>query len=82
MIQYDDKKPNAILKLSILTANRRYCYREATQIYTGQRINLIGKFDQEGLCVLDNNNDHLMVTDSDCLVSGTSISTATKCLRR
>ncbi|RDD47872.1 DNA replication ATP-dependent helicase/nuclease DNA2 [Trichoplax sp. H2] len=64
------------------STKRNGIWGEASQVYSDQRVNLMGKFNHEGKCILDNENKNLIITDSDCLVSGTSISTATKCLRR
>ena len=42
-----------------------------------------GTFDSEaGLCILDNSADHYLVIHPDTLVSGTTVSMATKCLRQ
>lgn len=34
------------------------------------------------MCILDNSSDHYLVVHPDTLVSGTTISMATKCLRQ
>lgn len=42
-----------------------------------------GTFDAEtGMCILDNSTDHYLVVHPDTLVSGTTVSMATKCLRQ
>ena len=42
-----------------------------------------GTFDAKtGMCVLDNSSDHYLVIHPDTLVSGTTVSLATKCLRQ
>ena len=42
-----------------------------------------GTFDSRtGMCILDNSSDHYLVVHPDTLVSGTTVSMATKCLRQ
>lgn len=44
---------------------------------------ITGTFDPTtGMCILDNSADHYFVVHPDTLVSGTTVSMATKCLRQ
>ena len=44
---------------------------------------LSGMFDSKtGVCILDNSTDHYLVIHPDTLISGTTVSMATKCLRQ
>ncbi|XP_078361987.1 DNA replication ATP-dependent helicase/nuclease DNA2-like isoform X2 [Oculina patagonica] len=56
---------------------------EMSEVEPGDIVHITGTFDSKtGMCVLDNSTDHYLVVHPDTLVSGTTVSMATKCLRQ
>lgn len=86
--QYGRQLPEKVLRLFDETLSQeKFCSLredwEMSEVEPGDIVHITGFFDSSSAtCILDNSTEHYLVIHPDTLVSGTTVSMATKCLRQ